>query len=223
MNASFSDSAWKTGRSRFGFGGDGETTSVTPGFPIYWFRRAFTVPAGVPLAAVQLRVIRDDGIQLFLNGNRIWLDNLPATPGPAELALTAISGAAEQTWITVPLPLSALQPGNNLFAAEIRQNSATSSDVGFDLELSISSLTPGGLVNSPPSTVPVLSLAPVGSTGFTLSLPDAPGRIYAIESSPNLSTWTTDSTHFLNTPTLTIPLSRASPARFYRARWKNSP
>ena len=222
-NASFSDSAWKTGRSRFGFGGDGETTSVTPGFPIYWFRRAFTVPAGVPLAAVQLRVIRDDGIQLFLNGNRIWLDNLPATPGPADLALTAISGAAEQTWITVPLPLSALQPGSNLFAAEIRQNSATSSDVGFDLELSISSLTPGGLVNSPPATAPVLSLAPVGSTGFTLSLPDAPGRIYAIESSPNLSTWITDSTHFLNTPTLTIPLSRSSPARFYRARWKNSP
>jgi hypothetical protein len=63
----------------------------------------------------------------------------------------------------------------------------------------------------------------VGPNGFTLTLPDAPGRIYSIESSANLNTWTTDSTHFLNAPTLSVPLGRTAPARFYRARWKNAP
>lgn len=219
----FDDAAWKTGRTRLGFGGDGETGQVTPGRTVYWFRRAFAVPAGVVFSAGRLRVMRDDGIQLYLNGNRIWVNNLPDNPGPADLATASVGGADEQTWLTVPLAVSALTAGNNVFAAEIRQNAATSSDVGFDLELEVETVTGGGLVNTAPVVVPRLGLTETGGTGLQLTLPDAAGRIYRIESSVNLGVWGTESTHIMNGNVLTVPLTRAGPGRFYRARWMSSP
>ena len=221
--STFDDAAWKTGRTRLGFGGDGETGNVTPGRTIYWFRKAFAIPAGLTLTGANLRVIRDDSIQLYLNGTRIWLDNLVDNATPADLALSSIANADEQTWHTVPLALSALQPGNNLFATEIRQSSATSSDVAFDLELSIQWLTPGGLTNTAPLAAPRATLTQGSGNALTFSFPDTAGRIYSIESSLNLNAWTNEGAHILNGSTLSVPFQINGPQRYYRARWRSAP
>lgn len=221
--ATFSDTAWKTGRTRLGFGGDGEISNVTPGHTTYWFRKAFTVPTGLTLTGASLRVIRDDSIQLYLNGTRIWLSNLVDNATPADLALSSIGNADEQTWHTVPLALSALQPGNNLFAAEIRQSSATSSDVAFDLELSIEWLTPGGFLNTAPATTPIARLVPASSSVFNFILPETAGRIYTIESSLNLGAWTPESTLITGPSGLSVPFQFNAARKYYRAKWKPSP
>ncbi len=222
-SSSFNDSAWKTGRSRFGFGGDGEITGITPGHITYWFRKSFTVPAGIDLSGASLRVMRDDGIQLFLNGSRVWLNNLPDPPAADDLATRTVSGADEQLWNTVPLSPSALQPGSNILAAEVHQASAMSSDVAFDLRLRIQWLTPGGFVNSPPASAPRAVLIPGSDSALTFYLPDLPGRIYTVESSPNLMNWTTEGSFFTGPTGLSVPLEWNGPARFYRARWRASP
>jgi len=221
--AGFSDSAWKTGRTRIGFGGDGEISNVTPGHTIYWFRKAFTVPAGLTLTGVSLRVIRDDSIQLYLNGTRIWLNNLVDNATPATLATASIGGTDEQIWHTVPLALTALPPGNNLFAAEIRQSSATSSDVSFDLELSIQWLNPGGFANTAPSKTPIARIAPASGSAFNFVLPETAGRIYTVESSLNLGTWTPETTLITGPSGLSVPFQFNAAQKYYRAKWKVSP
>lgn len=219
----FSDSTWKSGRSRLGFGGDGEITGITPGQVAYWFRKSFSVPAGMPLTGVNLQVVRDDGIQLFLNGNRIWLNNLPDPPAPTDWANNAISGADEQTWNTIAISPSALQPGNNLLAAEIHQQSAASTDVAFDLALSVQWLTPGGLVNTPPAVAPRPLLLPVGGNAFSFTFPEIAGRIYTIESSPDLQAWLPETTRITGDSGLQVPFTISTPRKYFRARWQPNP
>lgn len=221
--SSFNDSTWSSGRSRLGFGGDGETTYVTPGHTTYWFRKTFSVPSGLVLAGANLRVIRDDGVQLFLNGNRIWLDNLPDGASPTDFAINAVANADEQTWYSVPLAVSALQTGNNVLAAEVHQSGATSSDVAFDLELTISWLTTGGFVNSAPVAAPTATLRANPGGDFTFSFPDSSGRIYLIESSTNLSNWTVEGTYFTTGAGLSLPFPPNGPRRYYRAKWQSTP
>ncbi len=224
-SATFTDTAWKLGRSRIGFGGDGESTYVTPGFPTYWFRKSFAVPAGVVISAVDLRVMRDDGVALYLNGNRIWLNNLAEGATPADFATASVANADEQTWLSVPLTPAQLVSGNNILAAEVHQSSATSTDVAWDLQLTIQVPTPGGLLNTTP-TAKASSFLTSGMNGLQLSLNAPAGSIYRIEQSANLSTWSTQGVYILPTNTTTVPLSQFAPTTgrsYFRARWQANP
>ena len=50
-------------------------------------------------------------------------------------AANTASGADEQTWHSVEIGVPALASGTHVVAVEVHQVSATSSDLGFDLEL----------------------------------------------------------------------------------------
>ena len=109
---SFNDSAWKSGPAELGYGDFDETTVVednpTPGYNsgdtnryiTTWFRRTFTVANAAQVTALAGRMIRDDGVAVYLNGTEIWRDNLAAGAGPTTLATSSISGTAETTQIT---------------------------------------------------------------------------------------------------------------------------
>ena len=75
----------------------------------------------------------------------------------------------------------------------------------FDLDLSISSLTPGGLTNTVPAAVPRVTLTPTGPDSLLFSFPATAGRIYTIESSLNLNTWTPEGTHILPGNSRSVP------------------
>jgi hypothetical protein len=110
-----------------------------------WFRRKFTYSGSTDLLnRLKLRMIRDDGVVVFLNGTRIARDNLPDNWTAATLAPVSINGAAESTPIEVlNIPASALRAGENVIAAEIHQNARDSSDISFNLELSAESVIGG--------------------------------------------------------------------------------
>ncbi len=141
-NNGFSDSAWKTGVGKFGFGGDGEvtllnrtnasgTTNIT-----FYFRNQFYVPNPLAVQTLMARMIRDDGAVVYLNGAEVWRDSMPAGAiSFTTLASATIGGADETTWLTNTFSPTALIAGWNVLAAEAHQATNTSSDAGFNLEL----------------------------------------------------------------------------------------
>jgi PKD domain/Bacterial Ig domain/Carboxypeptidase regulatory-like domain len=138
----YNDLAWPSGSARLGYGGDGEVSIVNfgpdPNFKYIttWFRKMFTVANPAQFQQLRLRLQRDDGAVVYLNGNEILRDNLrPGSISSGSLALTTVSGAEESEFFETVVPCAWLTAGNNLLAAEVHQQSPNSSDLGFDLEL----------------------------------------------------------------------------------------
>lgn len=140
--SAFDDSAWSTGVGEFGYGDGGETmligygTSASNKYITTYFRREFQIDDVSALANVVARVIRDDGVAVYVNGTEIGRDNLAAGALFGELAgpLT-IGGTDETTPVTLNVPTSVLVNGRNVIAVEVHQAAASSSDMSFDLEL----------------------------------------------------------------------------------------
>ena len=91
---------------------------------------------------MDLSLLRDDGVVIYLNGTEIGRDNL--TTGVVNyqtLANNAIGGSDETTPISFTIPASLLLPGANTLAVEVHQVNLTSSDLTFDAELSVTEAT----------------------------------------------------------------------------------
>lgn len=182
-SAVFDDSTWGTGTGQFGYG-DGDETTVINGGPdssrhvTTWFRKKFDVFSSKDIIGIGLRVLRDDGIRVWLNGQPLYLNNLPATATSSTLATAAISNAAEAHWQTAWLSPALVVDGVNQLAVEIHQSSLTSSDISFDLQL----LLYGA------DALPPLSSAVSGRT-LTVSWP-LWAQAWQVQSSSDLRTWT---------------------------------
>ena len=142
----FDDSAWASGPAELGYGDGGEATVVRcgPGAPTCgssnrvttWFRHRFTVPDPSRYIGLVLRVQRDDGAIVHLNGAEAFRTNMPNGPvSSTTLALATVSGSNENELVTAGLPVSFLRPGLNLIAVEVHQVDSSSSDISFALEL----------------------------------------------------------------------------------------
>ena len=97
---------------------------------------AFTVADHMAFSALNLRVIRDDGVVIYLNGTEVYRNNMPSgAPNYQTLAVAAIGGTDESTYYAAFVDPGGLVTGNNVIAAEIHQSGGTSSDISFDFEL----------------------------------------------------------------------------------------
>jgi hypothetical protein len=138
---SFDDSGWKSGPAELGYGDGDEATVVGYGpnsaakYITTYFRRSFQVADAQAFTSLPLRVKRDDGIVLYLNGVEVWRSNMPTgTPLYNTLAASAASDDGA-TWQTATLSTAALISGTNVLSAEVHQVGGDSSDISFDLEL----------------------------------------------------------------------------------------
>jgi hypothetical protein len=83
----FDDSSWASGPAELGYGDGGEATVVSYGpnpgskYITTYFRRAFSVANAADFQGLTLRVKRDDGVVVYLNGNEVYRDNIPAGDG----------------------------------------------------------------------------------------------------------------------------------------------
>ena len=139
----FNDTGWKSGRAQFGYGDGDERTEISFGenasdkTVTYYFRKTIQVsqPAGVQ--SMTLGLVRDDGAIVYLNGQEIVRHNLPEGDISHEtFAVTAMGGADEGTFFESSVDPDLLVEGDNVFAVEIHQANATSSDISFDMQLS---------------------------------------------------------------------------------------
>ena len=143
------DSNWKTGRAELGYGDGDERSKVGTGNHVTtYFRHHF--PYWRPAAGcgevqrLRLQILRDDGAAVYLNGKRVLRTNLEKLPDgtidPTDLAKSTVAGFPEENRFhdhEFDVACAGLIEGENVLAVEVHQASTTSSDLSFDLELSM--------------------------------------------------------------------------------------
>jgi hypothetical protein len=143
---SFVDSAWKWSKAELGYGDGDEDTVVSYGADpnnkhiTTYFRRSFSIADASLYSSLTVRLIRDDGAVVYLNGSPVIVSNMPGgTITYTTLASSAVGGSAESTVYEKTFGPGLLRNGNNVIAVEVHQWDRTSPDLSFDLELIASS------------------------------------------------------------------------------------
>ncbi len=187
------ETGWGSGASELGYG---DTADVPPwpeataiGFGpnagskyiTAYFRKVVNLTDVTHITAVDLQLMRDDGVNLYINGQIAYWNNtssssplfgdVATTNGSTEehswiSASTLGSGVAQNQTPTAPSPALFVE-GNNLVAAEVHQNQGTSSDLSFDVRLNVTRLTNFGLLSND---------SDIEGNTFTAQLATAPGH-----------------------------------------------
>ncbi len=141
-DATYDDSVWSTGVAQLGYGESDEATTLSYGddpnrkHPTYYFRYSFVHGGREADSSLRLRILRDDGCVVYFNGTEIFRSNMPAGEITfASLAAGNISEEREGLWVETSVESTLFREGDNVIAVEIHQDTPTSSDVSFDLEL----------------------------------------------------------------------------------------
>ncbi len=184
----FDDSSWPSDAAQLGYGDGDEETTIGWGpnsnnrYVTTYFRRSFDIPDPSVYAALLVRLLRDDGGVVYLNGAEVLRSNVGGgAPLYPMLAPTAALPADETSfYYSTNISPALLHAGPNVLAVEIHQNTVNSTaDLSFALELRGVEFDPG------------LILARLGED-LMLAWP-APSAGYILESTPALtahSTWT---------------------------------
>ena len=138
----FADTAWASGPAQLGYGDGDEATVVSYGpsssnkYVTTYFRHAFEVADPGLYPALRLRLLRDDGAVVYLNGVEVRRSNMPDGPVTyMTLAEGVVGGEEEDTFQNLFFYPTELSAGANVLAVEIHQQSRTSSDISFDMSL----------------------------------------------------------------------------------------
>jgi len=162
----FNDSSWATGNAQFGYGDNDEATTISYGpvstnkYITSYYRKTFQVAEAGSFIALTVRLLRDDGAVVYLNGMEVFRSNMTNSAiNYTTVASSVVGGSDENTFYATNVNPALLVNGTNLIAVELHQANATGSDAGFDLEFT--GLTLG--TNQPPTVF-------VGDD-FTVTLP----------------------------------------------------
>lgn len=140
-DASFDDTSWRSGPARLGYGGSEVTTISFGPDPVQrhitsYFRHEFQVPDPSAFIGLELRLSRDDGAAVYLNGEEVLRDGLLAGPlTSTTLAVTEAINYRELYRFPTFLRADDLVAGTNVLAVELHQASRTSPDAGLELAL----------------------------------------------------------------------------------------
>jgi hypothetical protein len=185
----FDTASWSNGVGEIGFG-DTDTDrpeitvtrkfrpgSTTQQITNYYFVTTFDVPNPALYSAdgLTFNLLRDDGVVVYLNGAELYRDNMPA--GAVTFTTFATAAATDDGSVYYQTNISAnlLRAGANTLAVELHQNSATSSDISFDM-----------MIWGKTPAAPRISFAPHGDGTIDLSWP-ASATKYCIQSKAQLT------------------------------------
>ncbi len=148
---------WGEGRAQFGYGDKDERTVLDYGDdpdakPItYYFRHEFELADASSYLTLSMRLLRDDGAVVYVNGEEVARSNLPEGEIAADtLALSNIrNGSAERTYHSFTLDPAILQDGKNLVAVEVHQFAPGNADLSFDFSLAGRYQRPAGIPLNP--------------------------------------------------------------------------
>lgn len=196
--AGFNDSGWSNGIAQFGFGEGDETTpmrrfSELTGTNImaFYFRKTFNITDPAAVSSLSLRLLRDDGAIVYLNGTEVFRNNMPA--GPVN-STTPAAGVAEDSELrAIRINPQLLNAGANLIAVEVHQVNLTSSDVSFDLELlpNLSARPPVLAITAPVNNTPLFGPTNLNITVTARDVDDAISAVtYFVDGYPSGTTTT---------------------------------
>ncbi len=113
------------------FGGNANNKNITT-----WYRKTINVNTATLAETLELNIMCDDGAVVYVNGTQVLRHNMPTGVIDSNtLATKNVEGMAEMVFYTYDIPKTAFRNGKNVVALEVHQNSATSSDAGFDIEI----------------------------------------------------------------------------------------
>lgn len=140
----FDDGSWPSAPAQLGYGDGDEATVIGWGpdtnhrYVTTYFRRSFQVDNPSVFASLLLRLLRDDGGVVYLNGQEVFRSNIGGGVPLCQMLAPAAALPADETSFYYPsniLPLL-LRAGTNVLAVAIHQNTVNStSDLSFALEL----------------------------------------------------------------------------------------
>ncbi len=164
----YADGAWPSGAATLGFAGSTPTAPVatttrrfvtgTSGTQVTttYFRHTFDLAATNRMTLLNMTMMRDDGIIIYLNGAEILREYMPAGQVDYSTSASVTVGSADQTNLLARTAsiTNLLRLGSNTVAVEVHQCNAASSDLYFDLSLS----------TSPDTMLPFTSLSITSNT-----------------------------------------------------------
>ncbi len=176
----FNDGGWSNGVAQLGFGEGDEATFMRRFSDLtgtnavtYYFRHAFNVANPSAISNLAVRLVRDDGAVVYLNGAEIFRSNMPT--GAISASTFASQVAEDNLFRATRVTPSLLATGNNVIAVELHQVNLTSSDVSFDLELlpNIALRRPVAVITSPADNAGLLGPTNVTVTASVTDIDDA--------------------------------------------------
>jgi Domain of unknown function (DUF4832)/Domain of unknown function (DUF4874) len=136
----FDDTSWPSGNGQFGYGEGDENTVIGYGpdpnnkYITSYYRNSFIVSDSLAYQFIIVRILRDDGAVLYLNGTEVVRINMPA--GPVDyLSIASEAPDDGQAYFEHIVDAGYLVDGVNVLAVELHQSAADDPDAGFDLEL----------------------------------------------------------------------------------------
>ena len=127
-NVNFNDSSWSSGAAELGYGDGDETTQVGFGpdsnnkYRTTYFRKTFNASNIAQYQTLKVRLKRDDGAVVYLNGQEIVRSNMPTgTIAFDDFASGTVGGGDESTFYEFEVDVSNLQEGSNVLAVEVHQ------------------------------------------------------------------------------------------------------
>jgi len=138
----FDDTQWPAGPAQLGYGDGDEATQISYGpnsqskYLAYYFRWSFTVTDLADFDSIDIKLVRDDGAVVYLNGAELLRSNMPSgTITASTTASSAVGGGDESQWFSSTASTEHLVAGENILAVEVHQTSGSSSDISFNLEI----------------------------------------------------------------------------------------
>ncbi len=179
--SSYDSSSWSSGAAPLGYGESYLATAVSFGpdatnrHITSYFRKTFSVSDPAAVTGMSGEVMYDDGFIVYLNGQKVGSDGMPA--GTTTAATLAVSREAGNTYQTFnwSAQKNFLVAGVNTIAVEVHQQKASSSDLVFDLALGLQASSP-----APPDPGPTpsgsLQVCPTGApfTSIAAAIAAAP-------------------------------------------------
>lgn len=176
------DGSWTTRSMPIGYGSvDGLTFSppisgMQRQYTSVFIRKEFEIAAGEVPQEILLRYLLDDGMVVYVNGNEVFRNNLPA--GPLTISDSAIDNGNETEWFdaTINGGAAGLREGTNVIAIQAFNRTTGNNDFGLDIEL----IRPEPETDAEPRPSPGL-----GNSVFS---EQAPPAIRQVEHSPEQPT-----------------------------------
>lgn len=138
----FNDNDWAEGRAQFGYGDDDEATVLDYGPDprskkiANYFRKSFVIDNPDAYMVYLLKLVRDDGAIVYINGREVWRTNMPeGLITDSTQALRTESDEEESIFFEYVLSPNYFIKGKNIISVSIHQSRAYTSDCSFDFEL----------------------------------------------------------------------------------------
>ena len=147
----YSDAAWQAGPATLGFAGTAPTTPVSTKTRRYvngisgtqvtttYLRHSFTLASTNGINLLNLSIMRDDGLIIYLNGTEIFREYMPTGTVDYTTYSSVTVGNTDQTNIysrSIGVT-NLLRVGTNTIAVELHQCNAASSDLYFNFAMNV--------------------------------------------------------------------------------------